>query len=33
MGRPVDLVDIEAMPETRLKRTIERSKVPIYASG
>jgi putative addiction module CopG family antidote len=33
MGRPVDLVDIEAMPETRLKRIIERSKVPIYAAG
>jgi len=33
MGRPVDLVEIEVMPETRLKRIIERSKVPIYASG
>jgi antitoxin ParD1/3/4 len=33
MGRPVDLVEIEAMPESRLKRIIERSKVPIYASG
>jgi antitoxin ParD1/3/4 len=33
MGRPVDLVEIAAMPETRLKRIIERSKVLIYASG
>ena len=33
MGRPVDLVEIEVMPESRLKRIIERSKVPIYASG
>jgi predicted nucleotidyltransferase len=33
MGRPVDLVEIESMPETRLKRIIERSKVPIYAAG
>jgi hypothetical protein len=27
--QPVDLVEIEAMPESRLKRIIERSKVPI----
>lgn len=29
--RPVDLVELEAMPDTRLKRIIERSLVPIYA--
>jgi hypothetical protein len=29
----VDLVEIESMPEARLKRIIERSKVPIYAAG
>ena len=28
--RPVDLVEIEAMPDTRLKRIIERTKVLIY---
>jgi antitoxin ParD1/3/4 len=33
MGRPVDLVEIASMPETRLKRVIERSKVPIHAAG
>lgn len=32
-GRPVDLVEIEAMPDTRLKRIIERTKVPIYAEA
>lgn len=33
LGRPVDLVEIEAMPDTRLKRIIERTKVPIYAEA
>jgi predicted nucleotidyltransferase len=33
MGRSVDLVEIESMPESRLKRIIERSKVPIYGAG
>ena len=32
-GRTVDLVEIEAMPDTRLKRIIERTKVPIYAEA
>lgn len=32
-GRMVDLVEIEAMPDTRLKRIIERTKVPIYAEA
>jgi predicted nucleotidyltransferase len=30
LSRPVDLVELEAMPDTRLKRIIERTKVPIY---
>ncbi len=33
LARPVDLVELEAMPETRLKRIIERTKVPIYAAA
>ncbi len=32
-GRTVDLVEIEAMPDTRLKRIIERTKVSIYAAA
>jgi predicted nucleotidyltransferase len=31
--RPVDLVELEAMPDTRLKRIIEKTKVPIYAAA
>jgi predicted nucleotidyltransferase len=31
--RPVDLVELEAMPDTRLKRIIENTKVPIYAAA
>jgi predicted nucleotidyltransferase len=31
--RPVDLVELEAMPDTRLKRIIERTKVPIYVAA
>jgi len=31
--RPVDLVELEAMPDTRLKRIIEQTKVPIYAAA
>ncbi len=33
LARPVDLVEIEAMPNTRLRRIIERTKVPIYAAA
>jgi addiction module HigA family antidote len=33
LARPVDLVEIEAMPDTRLRRIIERTKVPIYAAA
>jgi predicted nucleotidyltransferase len=33
LSRPVDLVEIEAMPDTRLKRVIEHTKVPIYAAA
>ncbi len=32
-GRPVDLVELDAMPETRLKRIIERSKRTVYAAA
>jgi predicted nucleotidyltransferase len=31
-GRPVDLVELGAMPDTRLKRSIERAKFPVYAT-
>lgn len=31
--RPVDLIELTAMPESRLKRIIERSKVPLYAAA
>ena len=30
-GRPVDLVELDAMPESRLKRIIERTQVSVYA--
>jgi predicted nucleotidyltransferase len=33
LAHPVDLVEIEAMPDTRLRRIIERTKVPIYAEA
>jgi predicted nucleotidyltransferase len=33
LARPVDLVELEAMPNTRLRRIIERTKVPIYAAA
>jgi hypothetical protein len=32
LARPVDLVELAAMENTRLKRLIERSKVPFYAT-
>lgn len=32
-GRTVDVVEIHALPESRLKRIIERSKVPVYAAA
>jgi predicted nucleotidyltransferase len=32
MGRRADLVELSAMEDTRLKRIIERSKIPIYAA-
>lgn len=32
LGRRVDLVELSAMENTRLKRIIERSKFPIYAA-
>lgn len=31
LERPVDLVELGAMENTRLRRVIERSKVPVYA--
>lgn len=29
-GRPVDLVELRAMPDTRLKRLIQSTQVPVY---
>ena len=31
--RSVDLVELDAMPDTRLKRIIQHTKVPIYAAA
>jgi uncharacterized protein len=33
LGRPVDLVELDAMPNSRLKRIIERSQVAVYAEA
>ena len=33
LRRPVDLVELGAMPDSRLKRIIERSKVPVYGQA
>jgi len=33
LGRPVDLLEITALPDCRLKRLIQRTKVPIYAAA
>lgn len=33
LKRPVDLVELSAMENTRLKRIIERTKVPLYAAA
>ena len=33
LDRPVDLVELQAMPDTRLKRSIERTQVPVYAEA
>ena len=30
LGRKVDLVELRAMPASRLKQSIERSQVPVY---
>jgi hypothetical protein len=30
--RSVDLVELSALPDTRLKRSIARAKVPVYAA-
>ena len=32
-GRTVDVVEIHALPESRLKRIIEKTKVPVYATA
>lgn len=32
VGRPVDLIELDAMPDTRLKRIIESTKVRVYAA-
>jgi predicted nucleotidyltransferase len=31
-GRPVDVVELGVMPDTRLKRSIERAKFTLYAA-
>jgi len=31
-ARPVDLVELAAMENTRLKRLIERTRIPVYAT-
>jgi predicted nucleotidyltransferase len=33
LGRPVDLVELDAMPDSRLKRIIERTQIPVYAEA
>lgn len=33
LNRPVDIVVLDAMDNTRLKRIIERTKVPVYAAA
>ncbi len=32
LGRRVDLIELRAMDNTRLRRLIERAKVPVYAT-
>jgi len=32
-GKPVDLVELSAMPESRLRRSIVRSARPVYAAA
>ena len=32
LQRPVDIIELGAMENTRLKRIIERTKVPVYAA-
>ena len=32
-GKSVDLVELSAMPESRLKRSIARSALPVYAAA
>lgn len=33
LGCPVDLVELDAMPDSRLKRIIKRTQVPVYAEA
>jgi len=33
LGKSVDLVELSAMPESRLKRSIVRSALPVYAAA
>jgi predicted nucleotidyltransferase len=33
LDRPVDLVELKAMPDSRLKRIIERTQVPVYGQA
>lgn len=32
LGRPVDLIELKAMADTRLKRLIVKNKAPLYAA-
>jgi predicted nucleotidyltransferase len=32
-GRPVDLVELNAMRSQRLKRIVDRTRVPVYAAA
>lgn len=33
LGKPVDLIELGAMPDSRLRRSIVRSAVPVYAAA
>jgi predicted nucleotidyltransferase len=33
LDRPVDVIELQAMPDSRLRRLIERSRVAIYAEA
>lgn len=33
LDRPVDLIELQAMPESRLKRIIQRTQIPVYGKA